>query len=341
MKRSILIALALCLSGSLSFAQGIVNAELNTAPMAVNPAFTGMFNGCVRVNTFYSSRWEDAMVPFVSMGVSADMPVYTNKKGNYLAAGLQLHKDMAGDGNLSNFNSILSVSYHKIFRKSNDSNNSHSSDLAIGVEAGYDQCSIDVGQIYFGNFWYLSYPYYNYNYYLPPPGQSIQYNLGIGNDISYYPVNVGICFSQAAGPKFNYTVGVAVYNLSQPKTAYEQFQYNYAGLQRSCIAEIGAVWKITSRLTLKPEILYQSIPSVWNFIAGNDFEYNVSKHPALPNTTSVFAGAWLRTGDLLMATAGVAFKRLRIGIAYDYHVMPVSIPGDRNEGFIINRYQFY
>ena len=305
------------LTAQAAFCQGILNAELNATPLSINPAFTGMFNGNLRANTMYDNQWSGTEVPYVSYGAALDLQIYTDKRGDYLATGFQFHKDEAGDGNLSNFSSSVSLAFHKIFRKKNDSNSLHISDLAIGIQAGYDQATINLATIFFGA---------HTQYYTNYSAQSLQYQLGLGNDVTYYPLNIGACFSHTAGPHLSYTLGAAAYNLVQPHTAFEQVQNQDMGLTTFYVGEIGADWAVTKRLTLRPEVFLQNGPRIGNnIIAGNEFHYVVSKkRDHNNNATSLFLGGWYRTGNTEMITAGVEFKCLRVSAGYDVGASPVD-----------------
>src|SRR6202012_4933586 len=100
--------------------------------------------------------------------------------------------------------------------------------------------------------------------------------------------------------------------------------------------EIGADWMVTDRLTLRPEILYQSQWNANGVIAGNEFCYNVSKKGIHYKATSVFAGAWYHTGNAMMITSGVAFKSVQIGISYDFNSTPLYYSGYGSGGFAIS-----
>ena len=330
MKQSILLALALCLAGSASFAQGIVNAELNAAPMAVNPACTGMFNGTTRVNSFYTNHWAGADINYMSYGASVDLPLVTGKGGSYLAAGMQLRKDEAGDGNLNNFSGLISVAYHKIFRRKGDSNNAHAADLAIGLQAGYEQNSISLSSIYFGSHWVDP-----NNYYLPPTG-SIEYGLGIGNTVNYYPVNAGISFAKSFSERFNLVAGVSADNLNQPARSTDRWQNNQLKTELQYMGSLGLKVLATKRLSLRPAVYYMTSANSNGVIAGNDFGYNLSKNPKATESTSVFLGFWYRSVDVPMVTAGVTHNRLHLGIAYDYLPHLVKTPSNGSGGLCVN-----
>ena len=301
------------------FSQSIMNAELNATPLAINPAFTGMFDGSVRVSSLYSNNWASVTVPYISFGASVDMPVYTDSKGNYLAAGILFHKDDAGDGNIADFNAGISLAYHKLFGKAH-----HNSDLAIGIQAGYNQGNIYLLPLYLGN------PV-NYVYFFPGTGQP--YNLG--NSINYYDANVGISFSHGSN-KFNYTLGASVNNINDPNQSIDKIANGSGLLDLRYIGEIGANWILTKRLTLRPQIFYQTQSGNKYLIAGNEFRYNISKDPLRYNATTIFISGWYQPDYLVTVAVGLELKRFRIGIAYDYPVNTINNASNGDGGLTVS-----
>ncbi len=324
------LAAALALSAPVvGFAQDIHFTQFDMAPLVINPAFTGMFDGRVRVAGIYRSQWASVTVPYVTFGASVDMPLFIERNGDYLTGGLQLFKDQAGDGNLSNFTGMASVAYHKFFGATRRGG----SDLAVGLQAGYAQKSIDLSKLYFGD---------EFSGGTFTKGTSQEYHLGIGNSVNYYLVNAGVCFSHASSEKFSYTLGVGANNINQPNDAIEKKQNSQTGLDMRLTAEAGANWTTGERLSLRPAILYQSQATATEIIAGNEFHYQVGNYSSYSNTqgfnnfsTAVFLGGWYRTGDAFMITGGVEFKGFRIGIAYDYNVSSLNKASNGNGGFEI------
>src|SRR5580698_214228 len=133
------LAAALALTSPVVFAQDIHFTQFDMQPLIINPAFRGMFDGQVRAGAIYRNQWASVTVPYVTYGASVDLPLLIERNGDYLAAGLQLYKDQAGDANLSNFTGMVSVAYHKFF-----GGEFNGSDLAVGLQGGYAQKSIDL-----------------------------------------------------------------------------------------------------------------------------------------------------------------------------------------------------
>ena len=316
---------ALVFTTPAAFAQDIHFTQFDMQPLVVNPAFTGMFFGKVRVNAIYRNQWKSVTVPYVTYGASVDLPIKTEDNG-YLACGLQAFNDKAGDGNLSNFTGLVSLSYHKLFGE--QSNNDYKgSDLAVGLQAGYAQKSIDLSKLYFGD------EFVNGTF---VPGTTQEYKLGLGNSVNYYVINAGVCFSSATSSRFSYVIGLAANNLNQPNDAILKKQNADVGLAMRYTAELGFIWKVGDRMSLQPAVFYQSQASATELIFGNEFHYSLTNNYGDVNfTPAVFVGGWMRNGDAAMLTAGVEFSNIRVGLGYDYNTSSLSNASNGNGGFEI------
>jgi len=317
------VAASLVLTAPVAFAQDIHFTQFDMQPLVINPAFTGMFDGQVRAAAIYRNQWASVTVPYVTYGASVDLPLIIERNGDYLAAGLQLTKDQAGDANLSNFTGLASIAYHKFFGQTEHGG----SDLAVGLQGGYAQESIDLSKLYFGD------EYVNGTF---VPGISQEYHLGLGSSVNYYLVNAGLSFSQSSSEKFGYTLGIAANNINQPNNALEKTENSETGLDMRFTGEAGANWIIGERFSLRPAVLYQSQATASELIVGNEFHYEVGGEPGYQNfSTAVFVGGWYRTGDATMITAGVEFKGFRIGVSYDYNISTLNTSSNGNGGFEI------
>jgi len=312
------IAAALTLGAPAVFGQDIHFSQFNMQPLVVNPAFTGMFDGQARVGAIYRNQWGSVTVPYVTMGAYGDMPLYVDQSGGYLAAGLQVFNDKAGDGNLQNFTGALSLAYHKTLGRS--------ADLAVGLQGGYAQKSIDLSRLYFGD------ESVNGTF---VPGTSNEYQLGIGNSVSYYVVNAGV--SLAGGSQaFSYVVGIGANNINQPNDALLKKQTSTVGLDMRYTAQLGISARASDRLYLRPALIYQNQASASEIIAGNEFLYYMGQYVGYENfSTALFLGAWYRTSDAAILNAGIELKGVRIGIAYDYNISSLNSASNGRGGFEI------
>jgi type IX secretion system PorP/SprF family membrane protein len=322
MRRNIItrigVTVALALSAPAAFAQDIHFSQFDMQPLILNPAFTGMFNGQARAGGIYRNQWGSVTVPYVTYGAYADLPLVIERNG-YLAGGIQLFNDKAGDGNLNNFTGLVSLAYHKYMGEGEYGN-----DLAVGLQGGYASKSIDLSKLYFGD----EFDNGTFN-----QGGSQEYLLGMGNRVNYFLVNAGASFSHGA-EKFSYTIGAAANNINQPSDAMQKKQSSKNTLAMRYTGELGIDWKTGPRLSLRPAVLYQTQAGASELIAGNEFHYAVGNDIGYSDfSTAVFLGAWYRTGDATMISAGVEFKGFRVGIAYDYNISSLNASSNGRGGF--------
>lgn len=314
---------ALALTIPTAQAQDIHFTQFDAVPLVINPAFTGGFDGQFRASAIYRNQWQSVTVPYVTYGAAFDMPIIHDLSvDDYLAAGVQVYKDQAGDANLSNFTGMLSLAYHKFLGANDDKV------LAVGLQGGYAENSIDLSKLYFGD------EFSNGTF---TPGTSQEYHLGLGNSDHYYLVNAGISYSQSVSQNFGYTLGVAANNINQPNNSLEKTENAETGLDMRFTGEAGAIWYIGGdKFSLRPGILYQSQASATEIIAGNEFHLVVGNPEFRNYSTAVFLGGWYRTGDAAMVTGGIEFKGFRIGLSYDYNVSALNTASNGNGGFEIS-----
>jgi type IX secretion system PorP/SprF family membrane protein len=314
---------ALALTVQTVQAQDVHFTQFDASPLIVNPALTGAFNGQWRAASIYRNQWRSVTIPFVTYGASFDSRVITDlTHDDYLAAGVQLYNDRAGDGNLSNFSGLVSVAYHKFLGAQEAPNKS----LSIGLQGGYSQKSIDLSRLYFGD------EYVNGIF---QQGTSQEYPY-LNNKVNYFTVNTGLVWAHSVGENFGYTVGVSAMNLNQPQESLQKKKASDVGLGIRYAAQLGAVAYTSDKFSLRPALLYQSQATATELIAGNEFHYIVANSEVRSVATSVFLGGWYRSSDAIMFSGGLEWKGVRFGLSYDYNTSSLKNASNGNGGFEIS-----
>lgn len=313
------VAIAFTIQGTQDVqAQDVHFTQFNASPLIVNPAFTGNFSGKLRASAIYRDQWRN-IGNFKTIAVSVDAPIVNDlTTDDYLAAGIQLYNDRAGDGNLSNLSTLASIAYHKFLGASANSA------LSVGFQGGYTQKSFDLTKLYFddefidGEF---------------QPGTTLN---NLNNKVNYFTFNAGISFAQQAAKNFSYVIGVGANNLNQPRETFDRKKdLADVGLGMRYNAQVGAIAYVSEKLSLRPAFLYQQQSNATEMIAGNEFHLIVGDPEFRAFSTAVFAGGYYRFDDALLITAGLEFKGFRLGLAYDYTVSSLKNNATRAGGFEI------
>jgi type IX secretion system PorP/SprF family membrane protein len=312
---------ALAISASCAMAQDVHFTQFNATPLLLNPAFTGAFDGPIRASAIYRDQWRSVLgsAAYRTIAVSADAPIVREISGDdYLAGGIQLYNDVAGDGNLSNFSGLLSVAYHKFLGL--DGNKI----LSVGLQGGYTSKSIDISRLYFAN------QFQDGSFQGP---SNTQLNA---SPVRYATVNAGVGYSHKVSDNFSFSLGVAGNNLNQPQESINRTKHSDVGLGMRLAAQAGAILYTGERLSLRPAVLYQTQSATTEIIAGNEFNYIVGSDPEVRSLApSIFVGGWYRNSDAIMVSAGVEFQGFRIGVAYDYNTSSLNTVSNGKGGFEI------
>lgn len=129
-----------------SFAQDIHFSQFYAAPMYLNPAFTGVFNGNVRINGNYRNQWQSIMptTPFKTFAASVD---FSGRSGSFnrVGGGISVYSDKAGSSELTTTNFTGSFAYTWALGRGLDYY------LAVGGQVGVNQRSINYNALTFGS----------------------------------------------------------------------------------------------------------------------------------------------------------------------------------------------
>jgi len=310
--------------GSETKAQDVHFTQFDASPLLLNPANTGAFNGEYRASAIYRDQWRSALggAAFKTYAASFDMPIVRDiSVDDYLAAGVQLYNDRAGDGNLNNFSALLSVAYHKFLGEDGRKV------LTVGLQGGISQKNLDLSRLYFGN---------DFNEGVWQPGTSGEWNW-LNTRTSSYVINGGVSYAQAVTDRFGFNIGAGVNNINQPLESFDRRNISKdVGLGMRYTGQLGAIIGINDRFTLKPAVLLQSQSSAMEIVAGNEFNYKMGEDYDLPTSTAIFGGVWYRVQDAVLVTAGVEFKGFRLGFGYDINTSNLSTATNGNGGFEVS-----
>ena len=296
-------------------AQDIHVAQYNQMPMAVNPAFTGLFDGRIRASVLYRNQWQDNIAPYNTLGVSVDAPLYNNRHGSCVALGLQYTRDRIGDNVFINGNGALSLAYHKFFGLNHFAKDKKGSDLGLGMQVMTGQTQMDVSKFFFEDNKYFNYFYFRLGW--PSPYLIIS--------PAYTSVNAGICYTRFAGPDLSYTIGLAGYNLNQPGSPGNKRDIFISGIEKSYTGVVNASWNVSRRVSVRPSVYYVSKDYFNAAIGGCQADYRfIDKTGSAEHRPLVFAGIWYRSGKSQTITPCVEYSGFRLGLGYELNSMGIA-----------------
>lgn len=317
MKKTIAI---LSLLISLSFfvkAQDPHFSQFFSSPLTLNPAFTGKFDGTLRIAGNYRNQWPAFNNVYTTSTVSVDFDILKNRLPDYdrWGVGIIALTDKAGSGVLTSNYIGLSTSYHKALDEDGFKQ------IGIGFQGTYGQKRLDNSKLYFEDQ-------------LTPFGftgvtQEIFNNKNI--NINYLDVNAGLLFSASTDATNNFYIGASMYHINRPHQSFLGADWNIA--TRSTISA-GGYFPVSDILTLHTSGIFQYQSQATETVIGGALATPID--PKSENPSNVYAGMWYRFKDAIIPYIGLEFSGMRIGASYDVNVSSLKAASQSRGGMEIS-----
>lgn len=285
------------------------------SPLSLNPAFTGKFDGTIRVTGNYRNQWPDINSAYITQSVSADMPIMKNKiafNDNW-GVGIQAYSDKSASGVLQENNLSLSTAYHKGL----DEDGNHQ--LGLGFQASYmeKRLSTTSDKLRFGDQ-------------LSPNGWT-----GISTDVlanqqlvaNHFDLNAGLLYSGSTSETNNFYLGVSVYHITKPKESF--MGANFLASPRATIYG-GGYFNLSENAVLYGSALYSNQAKAHETLVGT--AVGITPNPGALKPATIFGGMWARFGDAIIPYLGVEVNDLKFGFSYDINTSSLRTASNSRGG---------
>lgn len=312
------LAIGLLFLTTLAEAQDPRYSQFNSAPWAVNPALTGVFNGRYRVVANYRDQWASILgsQPFRTYGVSGDARF--NVVGeNYLAVGGGILRDEAGASHFTQTRASLGLSYLlKISGGGRHSRGAATQYLVAGFQGGFGQNKVDWSQLWFSNQFNTGTETPDFG---AASGETNQQNsTGIFPDM-----NAGLLWYALFDDNKYVYAGAAMHHLNGPSISL--IDDGSVKLYNRITAHVGAQLPVSEQLSLLPGVLYMKQGPAMELNFGSMVRYSNGDRNELALRAGVFSriGRKLDKGlgsDALIFHAQLELQRWTLGMSYDVNI---------------------
>jgi len=318
---SILFFLLLILLSWKSQAQDREFSQFYAAPVILNPALTGAFDGRYRISLLYRDQWRNLLEdrsPHYSAGVDFRFPIkYRNgRTQDGVGAGFFFtRQNNPNNFGITQFN--LSGAYHKSL---NQKNNQF---LTLGFGLGLSQRSISYEDLTFED------QFDGLNGYNNPTGEELP-----PNNLAYSDLSVGLHYSFAPASNKGLFLGVALQHVNQPQVSFffdeeADFSPGDDKLNMKIVGHIGGILPLGDQIQLHPRAVYFQQGNHWTFNAGANFRFPFNSY----QDNALHLGAWARPVrdsfnpielDSAVALLGLEFNSFLMGFSYDFPLSAFS-----------------
>jgi type IX secretion system PorP/SprF family membrane protein len=310
MKKLTLILFVL-IFGARASAQDFHLSMYDAAPIYLNPAMTGLFEGKWRVHGQFRTQWKSVNYKPYTVGlISFDKPV--GKWG----FGLQLMNSRAGAGNYNVLEGVASVGYTVPLTKNGFHN------LAFGVQAGGKQKSIEYQLLSFNN------------QYVTTNGGGFETTIGTNENFGAQRrilpvVNAGaLYFFSRQESRLNPFIGISTFNLLQPD---ESFFSASERLPIRTFIHAGTRVNITESFYLIPKALVMNQQDFYEETFALDAGYFIKS-----SELYLLGGLVYRNEDAMVISLGARMDNFIAKIGYDINTSSLSLASTGRGGFEIS-----
>ncbi|RFM29650.1 PorP/SprF family type IX secretion system membrane protein [Deminuibacter soli] len=293
-------------------------SQFFSSPLTLNPAFTGKFDGTVRVAGNYRNQWPTINKAYVTGTASVDFPILRNyiAPNDTWGVGLMGYTDKSANGAVGFNYFSLSTAYHKGL----DEDGYHQ--LGLGFQATYANMVINTSNLKFED--QLTSTGFT--------GVSSEIFSGSTLKSNYMDVNAGILYTGSTSDKNNFYAGVSIYHLTRPKQSFTGALYL---LNQRTTFHAGGYFPVGDALTLHLSALQSMQAGAHETVLGGAMQFMASPE-GTAKPVSFYAGSWLRLQDALIPYLGLEFSDFRLGVTYDVNTSALKTGSNSKGGIEIS-----
>lgn len=303
------------------FAQDPHFSQFYSSPLTLNPAFTGKFNGDLRIVGNYRNQWPTINNAYTTFTASADFGILKNRiaQNDTWGIGIMALTDQSANGAVSYSYAALSTAYHK----SLDENGFKQ--LGLGFQASYSNMNIYVNKLTFEDQ-------------LAPDGTfslpTAEQFEGSTLQKSYLDLNAGVLYTNSITEHDNMYVGVSMYHITRPEMSF--LPKGFQTLNSRVTFQAGGYFLVSGRSTLHLSGMHSIQAGANETLLGGALQLPVGDADYEDKPVSVYIGGWARFKDAAIPYIGLDFSDFHLGATYDINTSQLKTASNSRGGVEIS-----
>jgi len=303
-------------------------SQFYAAPLQLNPAMTGVFNGKFRAIANYKEQWNSILDtrPFRTIAASFDARNRIGK-GDFVGYGISLLEDEAGQSNYQRLAGDLSLSYMK--QLGSGRYRSFDQFLVAGAQVGVGQHSLDFQNLWFSSQFIIDEERLDRTL---SSGEVVNDNSGV-----YLNINAGLLWYAVIDENKSLYFGGALHHINSPQVSFISDSSSTESLDTRWVAQFGGELPLNRELSILPAVVLMGQGPSFLSVFGANFRYTSHDWKEV----AIRAGAWGHLSNdvqssislpAITITAILEMNRLNLGISYDINTDKVAAPTNGRGG---------
>lgn len=294
--------------------------QFYSAPLTLNPALTGAFQGKYRLSAIYRDQWRSVLdKPYVTFSSGIDLRFGLDNKSRYKDAagvGLMFFTDKVNEVEFSTSQISLSGAYHKSLDQSNLQY------LSLGFQASVAQRNVIYQNLTFGD------QFNGEDGYTFDSAENLP-----ENNFTFGDFAVGLNYSYSPKRRMAFFAGAALHHFLQPNVSFyspeQNMVYEDNKLLLRISGQVSASLPLNALVTLVPRVMVAKQGSHLEANSGTNFRIALNDYSSF----AMHIGGWVRTAgnesdeffvDAIIAMFGIEFKNVLFGFSYDINLKNLS-----------------
>ena len=306
-------------------------SQFYAAPLHLNPALAGVYEGKFRVAMNYRDQWASILPgnSFQTVFASFDMRNYIGNN-DYFTFGINVMHDEAGEANFHQNRAHLTLAYMK--QMGGGRYRTADQYLVVGGQVGAGQNSINWDDLWFSR-------QYNHTAMRPDPGNINSGETGITNNNStdiFLDFNAGLLYYILMGDNRSFYIGGALNHINKPDISL--LEGGSEALYTRWHAHLGAEIPFSGELSILPAAVVMAQGPSLQTVGGANFRYSNDDW----NELALRIGGWARVAnslendlgvDAFIITAVLETGPWNAGISYDFTASSLAKVNQSRGGF--------
>lgn len=294
--RILLLSAVICLCSIAAKGQDLHYSNYNYAPLYLNPANTGGFNGNIRAGASYRDQFRTFIgEAYQSTMIWADSPVsFTFNERQWIGIGLNLFSDKTGDLGFGMSGAMASLAYHFSF------DDNYRSVIALGIQYGAIQRKIgNANAAQFADDFHGG-------------SQSLDHQLIQDFNTTFSDLNVGLTATFKTSKYNKLQLGTSLYHFNSPR-----FLFNGPSVGATVNPRLNVYatfeMQLSNKFQLTPAVYYSTMNEAQNI----QVQFNAKTLLKKGGNTLLTYGLGYRIADAIQFFAGAVYKSWEFGVSYD------------------------
>jgi len=274
-------------------------SQFFASPLTLNPAFTGKFDGNLRIAGNYRNQWATINNAFKTTSFSLDLPILQNRidQNDTWGVGAMAYSDQSANSAVKLNYFTLSTAFHKGL----DENGAHQ--LGAAFQGTFSNMLINVSSLKFEDQ-------------LTSSGFTGVTSENFGNatlQSKYFDLNAGVLYTGSSSIENNFYVGVSMFHINRPKQNFTESAFFLLNPRTTIHA--GGYFPAGDNNILHLSGLHSQQAKQQETLIGGTMQFVVGGGQVKP--TSFYAGSWIRFNDAVIPYLGLEYGDFRFGVTYD------------------------